>query len=323
MADHIIFAATFAGIFFIAGSGLLVLTGLGRYVSVAQGAYVVLGAGLTNVFTRSAHPRSETLAGMGLSFFQALIIAAIITGIIAVVLGFVLIHLRGAESIAGSFIISFVVVWLVNQYQLLDGGVFNRDTIKMAVGKYDFADLVMGSHRFSLQTGMMFLVLLFCLVFVIFIQNIKRSKLSIHLRAVGENEKIAKSNCVSPIRVVSAANFIAGLSAGVAGAFFLYALNAFHQKQFSDARAMWSVVFSIGLLVVVSIAKNKRLSISALVLFLIPAIFFYCVHAFNEYVERDFALTHRFTSENVMLALVAVVGLALIHFKARLAKNKL
>lgn len=323
MADHIIFAATFAGIFFIAGSGLLVLTGSARYASVAQGGYLILGAGLTCVFSRNAHPDGNVLAGLGLPFYQAALLAAAITAVVSLILGLATIQLRSSEALAGSFIIVFVVRWFVEQYQLLDGDIIQDSQIKVSVGSLDFTRLVIGDHHFSQEGGMLILVSCVALMFFLFVYNIKRSTLSLNMRAAGENETVPKTNAISPPRVVAAGHLIAGFSAGTAGALFLYALNVFRQLYFASANNMWVIIFGFALLVIVYLAENKRVFVSAAIMLLVSGVFFFFVHYLDEYLEFAYVLRHRFTSENIFIIVVGLVGLVVIHSRSWIAKNKL
>ena len=74
---------------------------------------------------------------------------------------------------------------------------------------------------------------------------------------------------------------------------------------------------------IVVLVRNNKVYVSALVMVALSGIFFYCVHFLDKDSPASFEVVGRFTPQNIMLTVVALLGLAFFQARAHIAKNKL
>jgi branched-chain amino acid transport system permease protein len=323
MTDYIIYAATIAGIFLIGGLGLYILTGLAGQVSIAQATYMGLGALVSSYFARSSLEDSGSLLGRSLPFPQAMLLAAIITGVVAAIFGLAFIRLRGASAISASIATSVLVLYLCERMVFLSGGSKGATSSQsLSFGSTDFSELTIGSIEFSREAGLLMLIVIMAAIVFIYTRNISISPLGRAMRTVRERNRAAQTCAISPGRTIVSAHFLCGISAGVAGALYAHVLQSFEVSSANPWLGPFGIVASMQLLAFLVVSTMRSVTISAVVIF---ALVFASQLFSRASANIDFFNTAQggFISTSQVTAIVSsVLVIGVLIVSAKRAKNR-
>lgn len=324
MADYIITAVAFAGIFAIAGSGLYVLTGLTGQVSLAQGAYVAIGASVSSYLARTASETTDFLGGRGLVFAGALAIAALITGLVSALFGFLTVRLKGASAISASIAASVIVLYLIERAQFLSGGSRGAKAPQILnVGNLNFADLKIAGYQFDRETGIMILVIIISLVVFWYIRNVSRSPLARSMRTIRERDLAAQTCAVSPTKTIVSAHFICGLCAGIAGALYAPVLETFEISSSNPWLGVFGIIASMQILAFVVVGGMKKYWLTVLVVFALAFLSSFLSEFSSTVAWLDSAQGGRISPSQITAIVSSLIVISIIQTRAQFLKKQL
>lgn len=174
------------------------LAGYGGMVSVGQQAFIGLGAYGTILLTHQ-----------GVAPYLAVVLSAVLSGIIALPVSLLVLRLRGGQFAIGTWVVAEALALLVALDQDLGGG-----TGTSLLGLNTFSPHERQSYTYWLTLG--FGVLLLGMVFALL-----RSRNGASLQAIRDDEEAAAANGVRVIRSKRTLFVVAAFGCGAAGALTL------------------------------------------------------------------------------------------------------
>ncbi|MFD1020699.1 branched-chain amino acid ABC transporter permease [Thalassobacillus hwangdonensis] len=195
--------ATFAGIYTIVAVGLGLLMGFAGQISLGQAAFYGVGAYATAILT----------ATYGLSPWVSLIIAIVVPGLIAYVLGHTMARLHGYYLAMATLAFGIVIHVLLVEWKGLTNG---------ASGFYGIPKIELFGFTFRQGIGYYYLVWAIALVIIILSLNIIHSRVGRALRSIHDSEVASSSMGVDTGRYKMQVFIISAMFAGVAGWLFAH-----------------------------------------------------------------------------------------------------
>jgi branched-chain amino acid transport system permease protein len=223
------------------------LAGYGGLVSVGQQAFFGLGAFF-----------AVRLADLGVSVFPALIIAAIITGLVALPISFLMLRLREGEFAIGMWVVAEVAHMLVNLDKLVNG---ETGTSLVALNAYEAGERHALVYWLALASMLATAGALFALL---------RSRAGASIQAIRDNEEAAASLGVRVLATKRLIFTLAALGAGMAGALWLASFLTFQPKTYFSVQ--WTA-YMIFMVLVGGLGTFEGPILGAVVFFLIEAMF--------------------------------------------------
>jgi branched-chain amino acid transport system permease protein len=207
---------------------LVVLTGWAGQVSLGQYAFAAVGAILGSSLT----------ANVGLPFWVAVPLAAVLTGAIAVVVGLPALRIKGLFLAVTTFALAFAVQAALFQERYFGWLLPGRDDVHRPT--LFFIDFTDEKSMYFLCVG----ALVLCLVLV---ANLRRSRFGRLLIAIRENESNVQSFGVNTVRLKLMAFAVSGAMAGFAGAIFVHQQQSLDQSAFgADVSLQFFVLAVLG-----------------------------------------------------------------------------
>lgn len=235
------------GIFTIAVTGLNILLGYTGQISLGHAAFVMVGAYSSQVLVDQA----------GLTFWVALPIAALFTGVVGILFGLPALRVRGFYLAMATLAAQFIIPWFIKEY---DGEWFESGlagafgpisealasiNLGGATGREVSAPVLFG-ETLNNNFSMYYVVLVVALICYIAARNITRSRIGRALIAVRDNDLAAEQLGVNVFRYKLLAFFIAAVYAGIAGS-----LTAHNSQSISpDAFNLLSSINYLGMLII-------------------------------------------------------------------------
>lgn len=208
----------------IVAVSLVVLTGWAGQVSLGQYAFMGVGAVVGG----------SLMSNAGVTFWLAVPFAAVITGLVAVVVGLPALRVRGLFLAVATFALAVAVA------EVLFNPRYFGWLLPSTVSRPTFFFL-----NFTDERSMYFLCVATFLISVAAVSNLRRSRLGRLLIAMRENEANVQSFGVNLVRLKLTAFGISGALCGLAGAVFAAQLRTV-TASFFDPLASFSVfVFSV------------------------------------------------------------------------------
>lgn len=197
---YIVITANRVAYTIIVVQGLNILTGYTGQISLGQAAFMMAGGYISALL----------VTHLGFSFFVALPLAAIGTGLVGLIFGLPSLRVKGFYLAMATLAAQFIIPWL-SRHTFTDylGGTSGR--IEVAVP-------VIGDFAFDEVTGFFYISLTVLLVTTVMVANISRSRLGRALVSIRDNDLAAEVLGVNPFGYKLRAFFIAAMLAGVAGA---------------------------------------------------------------------------------------------------------
>ena len=223
------------------------LAGYGGLVSVGQQAFFGFGA-----------YAAVRLADWGISVYPALIIAALLTGIAALPISFLMLRLRAGEFAIGMWVVAELTHLLVNLDGLVQG---ETGTSLIALNAYE----AITRHALTYWTALGVMALLLGTVFLLL-----RSRTGAAIQAIRDNEEAATA---VGVRVMSTKRIIfvlAAVGAGAAGALWLATSITFQPKTYFSVQ--WTA-YMIFMVLVGGLGTFEGAILGAIIFFAIEAWF--------------------------------------------------
>jgi branched-chain amino acid transport system permease protein len=217
-------SGSLAAILAIVILSLVVLTGWAGQVSLGQFAFVAIGAVVGGALTSRA----------GWSFWLALPIGAVITMIVALIVGLPALRIRGLflGVVTFAFAASVSVLLFNDRYfGWLQPQNIRRPTLLLL----DFED----------ERSMYYLCLVFLALVVLLLVTLRRSRPGRVLIALRENEADLQAFGINVVRTKLAAFALSGFLCGVAGVLFAHHQRAVGQSSFVPQASVDSFVFAV------------------------------------------------------------------------------
>ncbi|MBI2623637.1 MAG: branched-chain amino acid ABC transporter permease [Candidatus Liptonbacteria bacterium] len=245
--SYLIHLSTLFSIYAILGVSLNLLIGYTGLISVMHAAFFGVGAYATALL----------MTKLGLNFFLAAILGAVISGVIGCAIGWLFARLGGDYYVMGSVAWNFIVVSILINWESLTNGPLGIPGIpKPSLGGFSF-----GSNVPFLILSLIFLVCVYAIS-----RWVVRSSFGRVIKAVREDEEAARVFGYHTLFFKVAVSGIATAMAGIAGALFASYITFIEPTTFS---VMESVLI-LAIVIFGGFANIRGSLLGAFALVLIP-----------------------------------------------------
>ncbi len=212
----------------VAVLGLYFVTGLCGQISLGQAGFMAVGAYTTAILM------SQT----GLSYWLALPLAALGTGMVAVIFGLPSLRVKGFYLAMATLAAQHVILWCITHppFHKWSGGF---DGITTPTPKF-------AGFAFDSYTSWFYVSVIFMWVLIFFAKNISRTKVGRNFVAVRDSDLAAEVLGINIFQYKLIAFFLAGIYAGIAGSLFAPFIVRIAPENFGMDKSIWY----LGMLVV-------------------------------------------------------------------------
>jgi len=234
------------GLAVMVGVGLNILLGLSGQVSLGHVGFYAIGAYVSAILTTTA----------ALSFWVALPLAALLSGVIGALLSLTAVRVSGAYLAMVTIAFGFIVQNLAIEWHAVTGG---------SEGIMNIPAPSLFGHALNQQEVALLIVML-TIAAIIFFAHLASNPWGLAMKAVRDSEIAAASIGLSPVMVRTVAFTLSAVLTGIAGALFSPTTNYINPDSFSFFQ---SILF---LLVVIIGGSGKVLGplAGALIVVLLP-----------------------------------------------------
>lgn len=245
--EYLIHIAILIGIYSMLAMSLNLVVGYTGLLSITHAAFYGIGAYVTAIL----------LTSFGLNFFISIIAGIIITGIVSLLIGYVLSKFNGDYFALGSFGFNIIVYSIFLNWQSLTRG---------PLGIPGISKPVLFGLDFSENNYFLILVIIFAIL-VYFISNfITKSSFGRVLKAIREDEKAIQVFGYNTLFFKLAIFVIGAMIASVAGAFYASYITYVDPTSF----ALSESIFILAIIILGGLANNKGAVIGAICLIVLP-----------------------------------------------------
>ncbi len=209
----------------IAVLGLQIVTGYCGQVSFGQAAFMAVGAYSSAILTEK----------LGLSFWIAMPVAGVITGMYGLLGGAPSMRIKGFYLAVATIAIHFVTMWLVQHLEI------TGKSVGLPVSPPQI-----GPFAFDSDERMFYIIIPVMLAMTYGARNIVRTRVGRAFVAVRDNDLAAQVMGINIYYYKLLAFFISCFYAGVAGSLWAHYHGVCHPEQFQLLRGLWY----IGMLIV-------------------------------------------------------------------------
>ena len=248
---YYIFLATMVGIFLILVTSLNLVVGYTGQISLAHGAFYGIGAYACGILQ---------VRGI-LSFWPAMVVAVIFTGVLGILIGLPMLRTRGPYFAIGTMCLSIITSLVLLNWQSLTGGtslggIPGPGQPKIGGWQIDF---------YSPQIYY-YLVLIFVVLTVFVVYRLVNSRVGRAFMAICQEEELAEAIGVNPMKFKVMSFSIGALLAGLAGSLYAGFMGAIDPE-------IASVGMSFNLLVMVLVGGSGTMwgsMLGTVLLWLLP-----------------------------------------------------
>lgn len=220
-------SASLCALYLIAGVGLHVLMGFTGQVSFGQGGFWAIGAYGTGILTVKA----------GMPVLPAVLVAVVVTGLLALLIGWPVVQLRGHYVAVATLALALIVVDLVSNLDGFTGG---------SAGLPGVPSLEVGGHQL-VGAGFYRLCWALALLVLVFTANVGRSRTGRAFRSVGADESGSQALGVPSGAYRLRAFVFAAVLAGLGGALYATYLGFLSADAFNaNLSALFIIVIVVG-----------------------------------------------------------------------------
>jgi branched-chain amino acid transport system permease protein len=220
LSGRVLHFINLVGIAMIAAQGLNLLTGFAGQISLGQSAFMAVGAYSSALLT----------VHCGFPYLLALPCAALITGLVGVLVGAPSLRIKGFYLAMATLAAQMIIPWLViNVRTDLTGG--SNSMLVPAPKILGFA--------FSSQQSLFYLIIPLTCLTIFLVRNIVRSRIGRAFLAVRDNDLAAEMMGISLMKYKLLAFFLSSLYAGVAGSLWAHWMRAISPDQFNIVESIW------------------------------------------------------------------------------------
>jgi len=206
--------------------GLCLLMGYTGQISLGQAAFYGLGAYFSAVLSTK----------YGYNPWLAMLIAAVVTGAFAYIIGYPMFRLRGNYLAIATLAVGMILGILFNRLSNYTGG---------PDGMAGIPHLSIGGFAFDTNFKRYFLVWFFCLAVLFLSQNIVRSRTGRALRAIHGNEAAAESLGINVAQFKVKVFVLSAVYASLAGSLYAYHANHIGPSSFDFLASVKFVVMAV------------------------------------------------------------------------------
>lgn len=211
----IIRIATFA----IAVQGLNLLVGYTGQISLGHAAFMAVGAYSASIFVRT----------LGLSFWLALPLAALTSGLVGLLFGLPSLRVKGFYLAMATLAAQFIIPWVI-RYPLES---ITNGTRSLEVPPPNFFGLSL-AH----ESAMYYVIIPLAIVLSLAARNIVRTRVGRAFISVRDNDLAAELLGINVFNYKLQAFFLSALYAGIAGALMAFETNTVSLEVFSLGRSI-------------------------------------------------------------------------------------
>jgi branched-chain amino acid transport system permease protein len=234
-------------IFIIAVSGLNILLGYTGQISLGHAAFLMVGAYSSQVLVDQ----------VGITFWLAMPIAAVFTGLVGLLFGIPSLRVKGFYLAMATLAAQFMIPWFIKHYSgtWFESGFwgalgpvseFLSDMdLGGATGKSVSAPAAFG-YTFRDNLSMYYVCLVSVLIFGGAARNMVRSRFGRALISVRDNDLAAEQLGINVFRYKLAAFFVAAIYAGIAGSLFAHSTRSISPDAFNLQRS----IYYLGMLII-------------------------------------------------------------------------
>ncbi|MBI2120968.1 MAG: branched-chain amino acid ABC transporter permease [Parcubacteria group bacterium] len=245
--DYLIHLAILVSIYAILGISLNLVVGFAGLLSVTHAAFYGIGAYATAIL----------LTGFGVNFFVSLVIGALVSGFLALLIGFVLSRLKGDYYALGSFGFNIIVYSILLNWQSLTRGPLGIPGIsRPSFFGFTFSENISFLLLVALSAALIFLAARF----------IADSSFGRSLKAIREDEQALQIFGYKTHRFKLAIFVIGAMMASVAGSFFASYITFIDPSTFTLNES----IFILSVIILGGLANLRGSVLGALFLVLLP-----------------------------------------------------
>ncbi len=221
------------GITIIAVQGLNLLTGYTGQISLGQAAFMTTGGYISALLVNN----------LGWSFFAALPVAALGTGIVGLTFGLPSLRVKGFYLVMATLAAQFIIPWFTRNAfpEVLNGAQGLNVRVPVLFGL-----------AFNSPQRYIFITLTVLVFSTVIAHNVSRSRLGRAFVAIRDNDLAAELLGVHLFKYKLQAFFLAAVYAGVAGALAAHNIRHLNSETFN----LTDSVFYLGMLVVGGLGSN-------------------------------------------------------------------
>jgi branched-chain amino acid transport system permease protein len=227
---------------------LNVLMGYTGQISLGHGAFLAAGAFTSGIITGPDR--------LGLPFFVGLLVAGVVGGVAALLLGFPALRLRGLYLAIATIAFTFT----------LEQSVFRVQAITRGSAGLELPRPLAGTFLFNRNADYLAIVLVVLVLLWVLDANIVRTKLGRAFQGIREDEAVAQSFGVDVRRHKLLAFVISGAMAGIAGALYSHLIGFVNSESYPYQFSLLLVV----MVVIGGLGHRKEVAIAAAVYAVIP-----------------------------------------------------
>ena len=217
---HILNLLCIIGITVVAVHGLNLLTGLCGQISVGQAAFMGFGA----------YSYGLLVTKLGLPFWVALPLAAVLTGFSGVIFGLPAVRVKGFYLLVTTLGAQFIIVWLIIHLRGLTGGM---------IWGLSVANVTLFGYPLDTDVKKYFFIMAFVVLMTFLAKSISRSRLGRAFIAIRDNDLAAEVMGINLFYYKLIAFFTCSVFAGVAGSLWALFINHLHPEQFVLMDSIW------------------------------------------------------------------------------------
>lgn len=216
----------FIGIYTIVTVGLCLLMGYTGQVSLGQAAFFGMGAYISAILSKT----------YGVNPWLAMLIAAVMTGAFAYIIGYPIFRLKGNYLAMATLGLGLIMWILFKQLAQFTGGPDGMSGIPY---------LSIGGFVFDSSFRRYFLVWFFCLAVLLISQNIVRSRTGRALRAIHGSEDAAESIGINVDQIKVKILVLSAVLASLAGSLLVFNMTFVNPQTFDFMASVKLVVMAV------------------------------------------------------------------------------
>jgi branched-chain amino acid transport system permease protein len=225
-SPYILSVFNIIGITIIAAIGLNILTGYAGQINLGQAGFIAVGAYACAILTTHVH----------MSFWLALPLAAIITGLVGTLFALPSLRVKGFYIAVTTLAAHMIIVWIITHGGKVTGGVEG-----LASGAPQIGDFI-----FSTEQHYYFLIIGLTVLLTYAAKNLVRTRFGRAIIAVRDNDLAAPFLGINVFRYKVMAFFMCAFYAGVAGAL----MSGYYKMITPEYFPMMDSIWYIGYLIV-------------------------------------------------------------------------
>jgi branched-chain amino acid transport system permease protein len=220
ISDVALNTANLIAITIVSLHGVNILTGMTGLITLGQAAFMAVGAYSMTIMVKY----------WDLSFWLAIPIAMLISGLTGIIVGLPSLRIKGFYLAMATLAAQFIIPWLiVNVRPDITGGV---DTIEVPAPK-------IGNFEFITQASIFYICITAAVIATFFSRNLQRSRYGRAFIAIRDNDVAAEIMGVSIVRYKLFSFCLCSVYAGLAGCLYAIWMRGLSVEHFTMYESIW------------------------------------------------------------------------------------